>query len=158
MQKNKLLNCYVCGKRKREDEISLSKNNPCKVCKSHANRWLRFGLSPWRYGELLEEQKKQCAICGIVFTETGRAKAVIDHCHKTKMIRGVLCVKCNTGIGQLRDSSQIVKAALNYLENKKRIKPDFQGEVYTLLRFYFMGDKVAEGQKEKERLDTCEMD
>ena len=80
---------------------------------------------------------------------------VVDHCHKTNLIRGVLCVKCNTGIGQLRDSVEVVAKALKYLEGNKGIKPDFQTEVYTLLRFYFMGDKVAQGKKEEKRSAAC---
>ena len=130
----------------------------CKTCKSHANRWLRFGISPWRYKSLLEEQKNLCAICGIVFTEKGRAMPVVDHCHRTKLIRGVLCIKCNTGIGQLRDSVEVVANALRYLRDNKGIKPDYQKEIYTLLRFYFMGDKVAQSKKEEKRSSTCEVD
>ena len=67
-------------------------------------------------------------------------------------------MKCNTGIGQLRDSASIVAKALKYLEGNQGIKPDFQTEVYTLLRFYFMGDKVAQGKKEEKRSAACEMD
>ena len=102
---------------------------------------------------LLEEQNNQCAICGIVFTEKGRAMPVVDHYHKTNLIRGVLCVKCNTGIGQLRDSASIVAKALKYLEGNQGIKPDFQTEVYTLLRFYFMGStKLHKVRRKKNDL------
>ena len=104
-----------------------------------------------------EEQNNQCAICGIVFTENGRAMPLVDHCHKTNLIRGVLCVKCNTGIGQLRDSAEIVAKALEYLEGNKGIKPDFQTEVYTLLGFILWGQSCTK-QKGRKRSATCEVD
>lgn len=44
---------------------------------------------------------------------------VLDHCHNSGRIRGVLCRNCNVGIGQLKDSSELVARALYYLQENE---------------------------------------
>lgn len=77
-------------------------------------RWLRnrYGLSLAQYAELVEVQKNRCAICQE--TPEGYHLAV-DHCHETGRIRGLLCKSCNIGIGNLRDSIQLLQRASEYL-------------------------------------------
>ena len=41
----------------------------------------------------------------------------IDHNHETGEIRGILCHKCNTGIGLLNDDQELLKKAITYLES-----------------------------------------
>jgi len=53
-----------------------------------------------------------CAICG----ETDISKLCIDHCHKTLIIRGVLCNDCNLGIGRFKDNPDLLVAAAKYLK------------------------------------------
>jgi len=40
----------------------------------------------------------------------------VDHDHKTKKVRGLLCFGCNTGIGCLRDNPSRLRSAADYLE------------------------------------------
>jgi hypothetical protein len=75
----------------------------------------RYGLTIDQYRVLLDRQGGKCAICG--GNENGRRFAV-DHCHDTGRIRGLLCMKCNTGIGKLRDSVDLLRKAIAYLESK----------------------------------------
>jgi hypothetical protein len=73
------------------------------------------------FGRLFEEQGGVCKICGNPETHrrNGRIKAIaIDHCHKTGVIRGLLCSDCNTGIGKLKDDPKILRQAAEYLENQ----------------------------------------
>jgi N-formylglutamate amidohydrolase len=77
-------------------------------------RFDRYGLTKETFTALLDSQQHRCAICREPFTNTLRAH--IDHCHDTHVVRGLLCLHCNTGIGQLRDNPALVYRALCYLE------------------------------------------
>lgn len=66
-------------------------------------------LESW-YEKQWMKQQAQCAICGMVFGEE-----VIDHDHITNKLRGLLCSNCNTGIGMLKDSSELCLKASEYL-------------------------------------------
>lgn len=56
-------------------------------------------------------------VCGVTFSEKSHEanSRHIDHDHVTKQVRGVLCLTCNTGIGKLKDSPDLLLAARNYL-------------------------------------------
>lgn len=75
----------------------------------------KYRLSLADFEALVLSQSNQCAICGKSFEHT---KLVIDHCHKTGRVRGLLCDRCNVGIGRLFDDPIIVERALNYLRKK----------------------------------------
>src|SRR5262249_25935193 len=57
-----------------------------------------FGISLDDYEALLFAQGRACAICGHV-PDVGTALHV-DHDHRTGLVRGLLCFKCNGGLGQ----------------------------------------------------------
>ena len=81
----------------------------------------RYGIGVEQYKELLNKQEGNCAICGkhssSVFTKGKEGfELCVDHCHKTGKARGLLCENCNTGLGKLQDSREILWKALNYLE------------------------------------------
>lgn len=71
----------------------------------------KYGLTLEDYERMEKTQRGKCAIC----KETPKRNLVVDHCHGTGKVRGLLCNTCNTGIGGLRDSLQLVKSALKYL-------------------------------------------
>lgn len=77
-------------------------------------RQANFNLTPIEYYILLERQGYQCAICPN-WLDLGKHTHV-DHCHKTKIIRGILCAKCNRGLGEFRDNPAILRKAIAYLE------------------------------------------
>lgn len=70
----------------------------------------KYRLTPTQYDELYIKQKGLCAIC-----MNPEKKLHVDHCHTTGIVRGLLCVRCNTGIGNLRDDHIILENALKYL-------------------------------------------
>lgn len=69
----------------------------------------RYKLSWDDYQGLITKQEGRCAICD---TE---APLVVDHCHETKRVRGLLCNACNVGIGFLKEDKDIMKKALEYI-------------------------------------------
>lgn len=69
------------------------------------------------YEKMLEQQNYKCAICGQ--HETQKRVLSVDHCHKTGKVRGALCAACNRGIGSLKESKEVLEAAINYLQHHK---------------------------------------
>lgn len=90
--------------------------NPEKWAASqHKNNLKQYGITPEDYDEMHAAQGGVCAIC-LGDCPTGRRLAV-DHCHETGSVRGLLCLKCNTGIGKFGDSPELLLAAADYLES-----------------------------------------
>ena len=58
----------------------------------------KYGLTLDDYNNLFEKQEGRCAICGKHQVEIAR-HLDIDHDHNTGSIRGLLCPKCNAGLG-----------------------------------------------------------
>lgn len=81
----------------------------------------QFGIGMPDYFAMLASQGGVCAVClGSERSIDPRTKEkrmlAVDHCHKTGRVRGLLCSHCNRGIGMLKDSPTLLRAALNYLE------------------------------------------
>jgi len=71
-----------------------------------------YGLTPESYAHMFYvKQEEKCAVCGTA--EAGRW--CIDHCHETGVVRGILCIKCNTALGMADDSADRLLDLLNYL-------------------------------------------
>ena len=66
--------------------------------------------------KLYREADGKCAICGSL--KKGRNHS-LDPCHKTNKLRGILCSKCNTGIGMFDDDTDRMRAAIAYLERNR---------------------------------------
>lgn len=77
------------------------------------NRPLKYGISIEQYDAMFKQQGGVCALCGKQ-NSAGRSLA-IDHCHKTGVVRGLLCGKCNVGLGVLGDCSDRLMDAVRYL-------------------------------------------
>jgi hypothetical protein len=79
-----------------------------------------FGITLDQYNSMLEQQRGLCAICfhpEKCKSISGGQKALsVDHCHKSGIVRGLLCDRCNRGMGLLRDDPSVLKNAINYLE------------------------------------------
>jgi hypothetical protein len=74
-----------------------------------------YGLTLEGYDVLFKQQNGCCAICEkpqSSFTN----RLGVDHSHKTKQIRGLLCHLCNRGIGFFQDRKDLLIKALGYLE------------------------------------------
>lgn len=88
----------------------------------------RYGVSIQRYEAMLVAQGGRCAICGrSAFDSTGR-RLCVDHDHGTGRVRGLLCMRCNRGIGHFEDSVTTIRAALKYLEAAVEVRGG--GELY----------------------------
>ena len=84
----------------------------------------KFNISEETYNTMSKSQNDKCLICKkSESTIDNRRKKVrrlsIDHCHTTNKIRGLLCGRCNMGIGLLDHSISILKNAINYLTEQR---------------------------------------
>ena len=74
-----------------------------------------YGITIKEYVFLLEQQGNKCACCGV--SQDKSSSFNVDHDHSTMEIRGLLCRKCNMGIGLLGDTADSVMLAVLYLQN-----------------------------------------
>lgn len=72
-----------------------------------------YGMSPDEYGIMMGEQNGMCALCGQA--QVGTRRLSVDHCHTSGKVRGLLCSKCNTGLGLLGDTIDNLERAVTYL-------------------------------------------
>jgi hypothetical protein len=77
----------------------------------------KFGLTLGDLDAMYTQQNSSCAICGISEQEHGKYLA-IDHCHKTGKVRGLLCMPCNTALGNFKDDTYVISKAIKYLERE----------------------------------------
>lgn len=63
----------------------------------------RYGLTLEQYDALLVFQNHTCALCARPPEESLFGKLYVDHDHKTGIVRGLLCYRCNAAIAQFGD-------------------------------------------------------
>ena len=72
----------------------------------------RYGLETGQYEALLQGQGGVCAIC----KQSYDYPLNVDHCHRTNIVRGLLCRGCNSLLGNAKDSALRLQAASSYIE------------------------------------------
>jgi len=110
--------CPKCDTWKSIDDFRRHKQSPggrCSVClpceRNHKRRLhlkRSYGLTDACIDRLMSNY--ECSIC------CADEDLVVDHNHDTGAVRGLLCHKCNLGIGHLDDSIERLEKALNYLK------------------------------------------
>lgn len=78
-----------------------------------------YGVTAEQFTALLAEQDGKCAICGTA-EWTGKGPH-LDHQHETGLVRGILCHKCNLGLGKFNDDPKMLRAAADYLERARAL-------------------------------------
>ena len=105
-------------KRQLEQQLVRRQANPEKYKlmgrkSEHRRRMKRYGLDEDQFNSMLLEQQGKCKICS---TEM-KSAAGIDHCHKTGVVRGLLCRKCNFLLGNANESITVLEQAIQYLRS-----------------------------------------
>jgi hypothetical protein len=97
------VNCHSCRRRPVQRRAVLKK---------------KYGITIEDYDLKLKEQNYCCAICltSIPGGPTKNNYFMIDHCHKSEKVRGLLCHTCNFTLGNFQDSILRFQAAINYLQ------------------------------------------
>jgi hypothetical protein len=114
--------CRNCHKEKRQKwssenpgyRMSRYYRDPKKVSDRKRDRF--HGLPEGWYDEQYHKQKGLCSICGNPQSNKRFYGLCVDHSHKTGDIRGLVCSRCNHGLGQFLDNPQALRSAAAYLE------------------------------------------
>jgi hypothetical protein len=93
--------------------------NPDKVVAMRKGIKLKakYGISLEQFNKMYDAQNGKCANDGCVTCgpRYGKGSLVVDHCHKTDKIRGLLCVPCNTALGFMGDIPERIIGLAAYL-------------------------------------------
>ena len=140
--------CITCGKIKTVNMFYCKKRGvseyegECKVCRKIRSRryWCttgrfkkepcrihslknKYGITIEQYDKMHKSQNGVCSICGnpemTKYKDRTTQRLSIDHDHKTGLIRGLLCRKCNTSLSAFEDDIDILASAISYLVNNK---------------------------------------
>lgn len=77
---------------------------------------ISYGLTIEGYNLLLGVQNGRCAICSDL---PGKRRLAVDHDHKTGIVRSLLCGRCNTALGNLRENPEIMLKMIAYINKFK---------------------------------------
>ena len=77
---------------------------------------INFGITEKEYVDMFNLQQGKCKICNTHRNKLNE-NLFVDHCHKSNKIRGLLCRKCNAGLGIFKDNTDIINSALKYLQS-----------------------------------------
>jgi len=132
--------CSSCGEAKDESDFHKNKNSPdslrymCKTCNGlHARDGKlkrEYGISLACYKRIEKIQGGLCLICGKPETAThpkfGTLKHLaVDHDHSNGKVRGLLCSRCNQGLGMFLDNPSNMRVAADYIEWNRQHKSNF---------------------------------
>ena len=115
------LPCAKCGK----SVLTGTKrqcNVKCKKCQFEKNLWTNYKMTVDIYSMLLKYQNNKCLICSKLANKCklpGNARRkyglIVDHCHSTKRVRGLICQNSNIMLGSCQDDVDILQKGIEYL-------------------------------------------
>jgi hypothetical protein len=118
--------CLVCRRERHNKKYATDKEFRGKRRAYQIKK--KYGLTLEEMDSMLLKQNGACAICKKDISFNDGILTCIDHCHNTGVVRGILCVKCNTMIGMAEDSIKTLQSATQYLNsffskvNKAKVK------------------------------------
>lgn len=83
--------------------------------KRKSQRLKKYGMTTAEFSDLMTAQGGECAICGHQDMSIRNFFPVVDHCHNSGKVRGLLCMNCNQGIGKFKDDPELLRRAAEYI-------------------------------------------
>ncbi|UOF79040.1 recombination endonuclease viI [Caudoviricetes sp.] len=68
-----------------------------------------YGLTVDQYEKMLKKSKGKCGIC------KREQRLVVDHCHKTGKVRGLICNVCNAYLGWIDKDKKMLDRLRKHL-------------------------------------------
>jgi hypothetical protein len=100
------------------------------------------GITLEEFEEMERNQNYVCAICGNKESSKGKNTKImnlsVDHCHNTGKIRGLLCTKCNWGIGLIQDNPKLLLNAAKYLIKSRILDNKNELEIFLEINKLFL--------------------
>jgi hypothetical protein len=107
----------VYGAKDKERNRLWAAANPEKARHNSRKKLLgkKYNMTIEEHDALFVSQGSVCGACGS--PEPGSKKGwSTDHCHKTGVVRGIVCHHCNIGIGHAKDNIETIRSWIAYLE------------------------------------------
>lgn len=133
-RKGNIFKCSKCQESKLAGEFYYKRDRgsvyvnttSCRECTKETQRFKSFGIDSEEYGRMLKSQDNCCAICKIhidCYTKNSQNNKVfaVDHDHLTGKIRGLLCCRCNRGLGYFKDKIEFLENAISYLKGNDMV-------------------------------------
>ena len=105
-------------------------SDKCKdigICNAYLKR--TYNITVEEYIDMYISQNGKCKLCsssGYAMSTTHNnhsVKLVVDHCHYTQKVRGLLCHDCNRALGLLKDNLEVITAIPSYLNERAETIP-----------------------------------
>lgn len=97
----------------REKRIKVKELNPELYYRKQKDTYLRskYGITIEDYEQMSENQINKCLIC------KNEYPLVVDHCHTSEKVRGLLCSECNSGLGLFKENPDYLLGAIEYIKS-----------------------------------------
>lgn len=81
---------------------------------------VKYGITAEEYDAMFQQQRGRCAVCGDPPSSINTRCGVlhVDHDHKTRKVRGLVCFLCNTMLGSAKDDVRRLEAGKIYLQRE----------------------------------------
>ena len=125
-RKDKLqLWCKKCMTKNKFDRYYAGKKPLFQLAARKSALKRQYGITIEEYDDILLNQNGVCAICRLPESQRSNPRGAIDslrvdHNHTTGRIRGLLCSKCNFGLGHLNDDIRLLERAIEYLNKNDK--------------------------------------
>jgi hypothetical protein len=113
----------AAGRQARKNAVRLVENNPGRRRYNMIQNLRRYGLTITEHEAMVTAQGNRCAICGDPPDPNGvraSSRLHVDHDHDTGVVRGLLCNRCNQGVGYFRDEARLMLRAAQYIEEHRK--------------------------------------
>lgn len=125
--------CPICKQDKAMKEYSKRTAGYCRTCSvKHSKKWKQDNRIRWnakqreihvrnKYGISMDEYRSMMSIGKCAICNRADIRLNLDHNHKTNIIREVLCINCNKGLGHFQDNPELLIAAARYLDKHELV-------------------------------------
>ena len=109
----------LCGHEGCSNPVFKPRHTQCGACRVLRSK---YGITAPQRDAMIASQNGLCSICKATMTTAAKmtkgkaTDAVVDHCHATGKVRGILCRRCNATLGLVDDKVDRLQSSIDYLQ------------------------------------------